>query len=93
MSFNGVEMANAPKPAECAASTNATTLTESDILHMMGKAMGSETLAKVLLDSGLVTVVRGEGWALGNVLLDKVHVPVCPSDTTASGQQSARSRG
>lgn len=36
-------------------------LTESDLLPLMGKAMGSETLAKVLLNSGLVTGVHGEG--------------------------------
>lgn len=41
-------------------STKAPTLTESDLLPQMAKAMGSETLAKVLLDSGLVTGVRGE---------------------------------
>ena len=41
-------------------STNTPTITESDLLPLMGKAMGSETLAKVLLDSGLVTGVHGE---------------------------------
>jgi len=65
---------------------NTPTLTESDLLPQMAKAMGSETLAKVLLDSGLVTGVRGD--AALKRLAGQGSMFSMPNDTTASGQKN-----